>query len=142
MTGSLRATLLAVVAPTLLVIGAAPFCPDDTPAPAPVHSVNRPVEPTTPAPAEPPAEPYGGCDEAWQAPDSPGADDCRSLGWTVTDSLVVAPDGALVMSSLPACATADGTGGATPCTVGVTDGRRVAPSWIDRHGTRHTLGRS
>lgn len=26
-------------------------------------------------------EPYGGCDEAYLYPDSPGAADCRKLGW-------------------------------------------------------------
>ena len=29
------------------------------------------------------AEPYGGCDEAWQAPDSDGANWCRSHGFDV-----------------------------------------------------------
>lgn len=28
-------------------------------------------------------EPYGGCDEAWQAPHSEGADLCRELGWVI-----------------------------------------------------------
>lgn len=29
-------------------------------------------------------EPYGGCDEAWQAPQSAGAWECRAHGWIVT----------------------------------------------------------
>lgn len=37
------------------------------------------------------AQPYGGCDEAWQAPHSTGADECRALGWTVKRSLVLDP---------------------------------------------------
>jgi len=28
-------------------------------------------------------QPYGGCDEAWQAPYSEGADWCRDHGWTI-----------------------------------------------------------
>lgn len=28
-------------------------------------------------------QPYGGCDEAWQAPDSPGAEWCRNHGYLV-----------------------------------------------------------
>lgn len=31
-------------------------------------------------------EPYGGCDEAWQAPDSPGARHCALLGAAVRSS--------------------------------------------------------
>lgn len=31
----------------------------------------------------PAVEPYGGCDEAWQAPHSEGAAYCRSLGYDV-----------------------------------------------------------
>ncbi len=39
-----------------------------------------------------PAEPYGGCAEAWQAPHSTGAEDCRRLGWTVTSTRSVPPN--------------------------------------------------
>lgn len=37
-------------------------------------------------------EPYGGCDEAWQAPRSPGAQWCRDHGWVVKRNFVIDPD--------------------------------------------------
>lgn len=39
------------------------------------------------------AQPYGGCAEAWQAPQSQGAADCRKAGWLVKARLVVGPKG-------------------------------------------------
>lgn len=60
-------------------------------------------------------QPYGGCDEAWQAPHSIGARECRSLGWTVSRRLVVSPRGVVKMSTLPWCAVEDASSGRVPC---------------------------
>ena len=38
-------------------------------------------------------QPYGGCKEAWQAPRSEGARECRAHGWTVYRWIVLNPDG-------------------------------------------------
>jgi hypothetical protein len=54
------------------------------------------------------SEPYGGCDEGWQAPRSQGADDCRDMGWVVKARLVVGPNGWVHVVRLPRCATEDG----------------------------------
>lgn len=73
-------------------------------------------------------EPYGGCDEAWQAPRSPGADLCRALGYSVSARFVLSPRGVVLHSSLPHCRFEDGSGGRRPCTWNVgprTDGNGV-----------------
>ena len=56
------------------------------------------------------AQPYGGCDEAWQAPKSEGAEWCRDHGWTVRARYVIGPAGYLRYSSLPSCRFEDGSG--------------------------------
>lgn len=61
-------------------------------------------------PAQAWTEPYGGCDEGWQAPHSVGADQCRDHGWIVRHRLVIDPHKVLRYTSLPACYTDDGTG--------------------------------
>jgi hypothetical protein len=53
------------------------------------------------------AEPYGGCDEAWQAPHSEGADWCREHGWTVRSRFVIGPKGWLRANRLPDCRQED-----------------------------------
>lgn len=58
------------------------------------------------APAAKAAQPYGGCKEAWQAPTSQGAADCRAQGWTITDEVVVNPRGVIKVSGLRDCAVA------------------------------------
>jgi hypothetical protein len=73
--------------------------------------VGGPARSVDPAP-----EPYGGCAEAWQAPRSPGAQQCRELGWTISARFVVGPRGVVRHSSLPHCAHEDGSGGPRPCT--------------------------
>ena len=73
-------------------------------------------------------EPYGGCDEAWQAPRSPGAELCRALGYSVSARFVLSPRGVVLHSSLPHCRFEDGSGGRRPCTWNVgprTDGNGV-----------------
>jgi hypothetical protein len=52
-------------------------------------------------------EPYGGCDEAWQAPLSDGAMECRMLGWTVRPRLVIDPHGVVRAYLLPGCKRED-----------------------------------
>lgn len=61
------------------------------------------------------AQPYGGCDEAWQAPHSAGAQECRDHGWTVRPRLVVSPHSILRYSALPPCTFEDASGGPIPC---------------------------
>ena len=58
------------------------------------------------------AEPYGGCDEAWQAPHSQGADDCRALGWTVRPRFVLSPKDRVKYLDLRPCEQEDSDG---PC---------------------------
>ena len=70
-----------------------------------------------------PAEPFGGCAEAWQAPRSPGAEACRDRGYTVSARWLVGPRGVVLHSTLPHCRHEDGSGGRRPCTWNV--GRRT-----------------
>lgn len=46
------------------------------------------LSPAAPAVAH---QPMGGCDEAWQAPRSEGAEHCREHGWTVRKRFVLTP---------------------------------------------------
>lgn len=52
-------------------------------------------------------QPYGGCDEAWQAPRSAGADHCRDHGWTVRPRVVISPRGWVRAIRLPQCRAED-----------------------------------
>ena len=52
-------------------------------------------------------QPYGGCDEAWQAPKSAGAKHCRTHGWLVRPRVVVGPKGWVHHNRLPACTSED-----------------------------------
>lgn len=54
-------------------------------------------------------QPYGGCDEAWQAPHSTGADECRAHGWTVKWWIIVSPKDRVryVDPSINQCANED-----------------------------------
>lgn len=61
------------------------------------------------------SQPYGGCDEAWQAPHSIGADQCRAHGWTVRSRLVVGPHRWVHYSTLASCTFEDGSGSHLPC---------------------------
>lgn len=61
-------------------------------------------------------QPYGGCAEAWQAPRSPGAQQCRELGYAISARFLVSPRGVVLHSSLRHCAYEDGSGGPRPCT--------------------------
>lgn len=49
------------------------------------------------------AAPYGGCDEAWQAPTSAGAQTCRDHGWTVTSHLVLDQHAVVRWTNLVSC---------------------------------------
>lgn len=55
-------------------------------------------------------QPYGGCDEAWQAPRSAGAQACRDHGWTVTSHLVLSQHKVVRWSNLESCRFEDGSG--------------------------------
>lgn len=90
-------------------------------------------------------QPYGGCDEAWQAPRSQGAAHCRSHGWLVRPRIVVGPHGWVRFNRMPACVNEDGSYRRANGTVGLqrhcfwdadTRGnRRGRDSIIDRvHG--------
>lgn len=72
-------------------------------------------------------QPYGGCDEAWQAPQSTGAQDCRDHGWVVRHRLVVGPHHWVHYSTLPSCTFEDGSGSRLPCSWNFrsTDGNGV-----------------
>lgn len=52
-------------------------------------------------------EPYGGCKEAWQAPKSQGARDCRQMGYTVRPHFVIDPQHRLVATDLRRCTSPD-----------------------------------
>lgn len=52
-------------------------------------------------------QPYGGCKEAWQAPHSAGADECRAHGWVISARLVVGPHRVVRYSALPECKNED-----------------------------------
>lgn len=65
------------------------------------------VAPATAAHAESWQQPYGGCKEAWQAPASAGAAECRQHGWTVKARIVVRPDHVAVHNTLKPCAAED-----------------------------------
>lgn len=69
-------------------------------------------------------QPYGGCDEAWQAPTSDGAKHCRSHGWTVRSRVVIGPSGWVHVNRLPACKYEDSVGCYwNAATMGNGDGR-------------------
>lgn len=97
----------------------------------------------SPAPANAWSQPYGGCKEAWQAPHSKGAAECRSHGWTVTKRLVVTPHKRVVFDRLPACRYEDGSGQRSACTWNLhpstsPDGNGVGMAyWIDRRDRTH-----
>lgn len=57
--------------------------------------------------AAPPAPLYGGCVEAWQAPQSLGADDCRAKGWTIKSRLVLDPYNRVRIVRVPPCVYED-----------------------------------
>lgn len=56
-------------------------------------------------------QPTGGCKEAWQAPQSVGADDCREHGWRISSRFVINPHARLVANLLPPLPTEDSVGG-------------------------------
>lgn len=59
-------------------------------------------------PAAEASQPYGGCEEAWQAPHSAGADQCRSHGWTVRSRMVLDPRNRVhALVGLAECRTED-----------------------------------
>lgn len=59
-----------------------------------------------------PAQPYGGCKEAWQAPRSEGANTCRKAGWTVHKRFVLNPRRVPVYLRMDPCEVEDSPG---PC---------------------------
>jgi hypothetical protein len=61
------------------------------------------------------APPYGGCKEAWQAPQSEGADWCRDRGWTVRKRVVLNPHAVLRYWNLDPCTYEDGSGQTNVC---------------------------
>lgn len=67
-------------------------------------------------------QPYGGCDEAWQAPRSAGAAECRTQGWMIRKGYVVSPRNVLRYYNLPFCRHEDGSGQRQACGWNVTEG--------------------
>jgi hypothetical protein len=61
------------------------------------------------------SQPYGGCKEAWQAPQSDGADWCRDHGWVVRKRIVVGPKNWVRYYTLNECAVEDASNGPVPC---------------------------
>lgn len=76
--------------------------------------------------------PYGGCSEAWQAPQSSGADWCRSRGWVVRPRIVVSPRGVVRFHRLPSCAVEDASSGPVPCSwnIRATDGNGAGMAYF------------
>lgn len=60
-------------------------------------------------------QPYGGCNEAWQAPHSDGARQCRADGWTVSRHLVLNPHDVVMFTDLHECRYEDGSGQRPRC---------------------------
>lgn len=82
------------------------------------------------------SQPYGGCKEAWQAPQSDGADWCRDHGWTVRGNLVVGPRGVVRYDAMPECRHEDGSGQRAACSWNFWghyqgNGRGLS-YWVDR----------
>ncbi|MGA8257996.1 MAG: hypothetical protein WB767_15610 [Nocardioides sp.] len=77
-------------------------------------------------------QPYGGCDEAWQAPRSEGAAHCRAHGWIVGRRVVISPSHHLHRYRLPSCAVEDASRGPVPCGWNVrdTDGNGRGRSYV------------
>lgn len=88
------------------------------------------------------AEPYGGCVEAYRYASSPGAQDCRDLGWTIRPRLVVDPQGWVHVSMLPACRQEDGSGQRSACAwnfsrTEVTGNGQGRKYWVDQRDRVH-----
>jgi hypothetical protein len=81
--------------------------------------------------------PYGGCDEAWQAPRSEGAAWCRSHGWTVWSRLVVGPRHVVRYSHLPTCRFEDASSGPLPCSWNFDSNRNGLSYYVTRDGSPH-----
>lgn len=89
-------------------------------------------------------QPYGGCAEAWQAPASAGADQCRDHGWTVRARLVLDSRHRVRASRLPHCRQEDGSGQRSACSWnfhdGTVDGNGYGMAyWVDRANRFHTV---
>lgn len=85
------------------------------------------------------------CEQAWQAPQSEAAVDCREHGWTVRARLVVTPNRVVRHTALPHCRYEDGSGQRSACTWNVGpeqdgNGRGLA-YWIDRQDRVHYVRR-
>lgn len=67
---------------------------------------------------------YGGCKEAYVAPQSVGADECRDKGWIIgaQGTYVVSPRNVLRYYNLPSCRYEDGSGQRQACGWNVTGG--------------------
>jgi hypothetical protein len=90
-----------------------------------------------PADASTWTQPYGGCDEGWQAPRSAGAQDCRDHGWIVRSRLVVNPHGRVVAHSMPSCPDEE-RGRFCSWNINPTDGNgRGAQFWRDADSRAH-----
>src|SRR5262245_34460579 len=86
-------------------------------------------------------QPYGGCQEAWQAPYSVGARECRAHGWVVRPRLVVGPRHWIRFTALPHCREEDGSGQRSACTWNVgrpVDGNGHGRAyWVGSHDYVH-----
>lgn len=96
------------------------------------------------------AEPYGGCDEAYSAPKSAAADQCREAGWTIRvradgHGIIVDPHARVRYVWLPMCRHEDGSGQRSACTWNLGprkqgNGRGVA-YWVDVKDRVHYVWR-
>jgi len=91
-----------------------------------------------------PPQPYGGCAEAWQAPHSKGADECRDLGWTVRvgprgHGIVVSPRRVIRYEWLADCRYEDGSRQRAACVwyAGERGNGEGRSYWLDRADRVH-----
>lgn len=91
------------------------------------------------------AAPYGGCEEAWQAPQSKGAQACRASGWTVRARISVNKHGVVRAHRLPSCEHEDGSGSKAACSWNIRsrDGNGSGLAlWYDPANRAHFVWRS
>src|SRR5262245_2631452 len=84
-------------------------------------------------------QPYGGCKEAHDAPQSKGADDCRDHGWTINRRIVLNPHAVLRYLDMPHCRYEDGSGQHARCVwFGYLDGNQHGLTyWVGFNDTAH-----
>jgi len=110
-----------------------PVKSDAAPAESPVQATNHHLPMTARW-----QQPYGGCKEAYVAPQSAGADECRAHGWVIRPRLVVGPYGWVRYSTLPQCRNEDGSGQRSACSWNFGMPRSWGKVyWVDYHNRTH-----